>query len=152
MTTHVPAGGNSLNPYIFVKDAREAIAWYVENLNADEGFLMPGPGGEGVMYAEITLGECTLMLGDANSEWGTSAPGEGHSSNHLMVYVPDVDTTMSSCLRGGARELAPVMDMFWGDRVGKIQDPFGHVWIIATHVEDVSEAEVAERAKQAFGG
>jgi PhnB protein len=141
-----------INPYIFVEDTAGAIAWYRDNLGAVEVFVMPGPGGHGVMHAEIKLGENTLMLGDANAEWGTAAPSGGLFSSNLMVYVPDVDSTFEACITKGATELAPVMDMFWGDRVGKIRDPFGHIWILATHVEDVAPEELAERAKAAFGG
>jgi len=152
MVNHVPEGGSPLNPYIFVGDAAAAIAWYTKHLGAAEAFRMPGPDGASVMHAELKIGGQTLMLSDIDGDWAGSAPSDAAPSFNLMLYVEDVDSTFASCLSDGASEVNPLADMFWGDRMGKIKDPFGHYWALATHKEDVSPELVAERAKEMFGG
>ena len=144
MTSHIPTGVPSLNVYIVQSDTDAAIKWYTENLGAKETLRLPGPGGQGVMHAEIELHGSTLMMSDANADWGTAAPGD-LSNFTLTLYVPDCDAVFQQCLNAGAIELDPVTDQFWGDRAGKLRDPFGHCWMIMTHKEDVSNEEMKAR-------
>ena len=144
MTTHIPEGSNSVNVYMVVDDADAAMKWYAEHLGAKETMRLPGPGGHGVMHAEIDVAGTVVMLSDANPEWGTAPPGE-LSNFSLCVYVPDCDSVFDGCVAGGATPLQPLEDQFWGDRAGKVRDPFGHVWMIMTHKEDVSPEEMQSR-------
>ena len=144
MTNHIPEGANSLGVYISQSDTDAAIEWYVANLGARETMRLPGPGGHGVMHAEIDLQGTSLMMSDANPEWGTAPPGE-LSNFTLCLYVPDCDAVFQQCIAAGAVELQPLTDQFWGDRAGTLRDPFGHTWMIMTHQEDVSPDEIKSR-------
>ncbi|NQW08626.1 MAG: VOC family protein [Alphaproteobacteria bacterium] len=152
MANPIPDGMKGALPYIFVNDGPAAMAWYCENLGGSEMFRMPGPGGEGLMHGEINIAGQSLMLSQANTEWGTRAPNPDEPySVKLMVYVKDVDSVIKKCRANGAAVVKQPDDMFWGDRMGEIRDPFGHAWMIATHKEDVAEDEMQRRAKQMFG-
>ena len=105
---------------------------------------LAGPGGNGVMHAELDFHGTPVMMADANREWGTAPPGE-FATFSLSLYVPDCDSVFKQCIAAGAAELQPMTDQFWGDRAGKIRDPFGHVWMIMTHKEDVSPEEIQSR-------
>ncbi len=144
MAAHIPDGASSLSTYIVLADCDAAIPWYVENLGAEETMRLAGPGGHGVMHAELDMHGTLLMMSDANPDWGTAPPAE-LSSFTLTLYVPDCDAVFARCVAAGATELQPVQDQFWGDRAGKIRDPFGHVWMIMTHKEDVSPEEIRSR-------
>ena len=144
MTSHIPAGMPALNVYVVQSDADAAIKWYSENLDATETLRLAGPGGQGVMHAEVELHGSRLMMSDANADWGTAAPGK-LSNFTLTLYVEDCDAVFQRCLAAGATELQPVTDQFWGDRSGQLRDPFGHVWMIMTHKEDVSNEVVTSR-------
>jgi len=148
----IPDGYYSLTPYIYVKGAREAMAFYAKAFGATEVLSMPGPGGS-IMHAEMQVGNARFMLGDENLERGArSAQTLGGSAGAIMIYTEDVDAMVKAAADAGAKVLMPVQDMFWGDRYGMILDPFGHQWSIATHKEDVSAEEMGKRMQQAMAG
>jgi len=147
----VPDGYHTLTPYIVVDGAADAIAFYQKAFGAREVYRMPGPGGK-VMHAELQIGDSRLMLSDEFPEMGGRAPKAfGGSPTNVLMYVPDVDATFARAVEAGASADMPVTTMFWGDRYGKVKDPFGHVWQLATHVEDVSPEEMGRRAAAAMG-
>ena len=142
----VPDGYHTLTPYIVVDGAADAIAFYQKAFGAQEIYRMPGPGGK-VMHAEIQIGDSRLMLSDAIPEMGGRSPKSlGGSPASILIYVRDVDAAFARAVGAGATVDMPLMDMFWGDRYGKVKDPFGHLWQLATHVEDVSPEEMGKRA------
>ena len=145
----IPEGSHSITPGLVVKDARKAIEFYKNALGAKELFVMPGPDGRSVMHAELQIGDSKFYLGDESPEWGAISPQTlGGSGVSLNIYTEDCDTMFKRALAAGATVKMPLTDMFWGDRYGKITDPFGHNWGISTHVEDVSEADMDRRAKE----
>ena len=147
----IPEGCNSVNIYLVVKDGQAAIDFYCKAFDATGGMCMPGPDGKGIMHAEIQIGNSTIMLSEENPQWGaTSAETMGGSPASLHLYLPNVDATFQQAVDAGCTVVAPLMDTFWGDRYGKVADPFGYQWGLATHVEDVSEEEMGKRAAQWF--
>lgn len=141
----IPDGYYSLTPYLVVKGAAKAIEFYTTAFGATEHMRMPGPGGR-IMHAEIKIGDSILMLADENPEQGHLSPTTiGGSGSSIMFYTADVDATFSKAVAAGAKAMRPPMDMFWGDRMGNLTDPFGHTWSIATHKEDVSPEELGRR-------
>jgi uncharacterized glyoxalase superfamily protein PhnB len=149
----IPDGYHSVTPYLCVRDASAAIEFYKKAFSAEEFCRIPGPGGQGVMHAEIRINGSPLMLSDEMAEWGhLSAQSIGSSPVTIHLFVPDVDATIAKAVSHGAKVTAPATDMFWGDRYGKIKDPFGHNWSIATHMEDVTPEMMTERAQKAFAG
>lgn len=147
----IPEGCNSVNVYLVVKDGQAAIDFYKKAFGAKGGMCMPGPDGTGIMHAELLIGNSTVMLTEENPQWGTkSAETLGGSPISLHVYLPDVDSAFQTALDAGCTITAPLMDTFWGDRYGKLADPFGFEWGLATHVEDVSDEEMGKRAQDFF--
>ena len=147
----IPDGYPRMTPYLIVDGAAKAIEFYKKVFGATEKMRMPSPGGK-VGHAELTLGDSMIMLADEHPEMGARAPhAYGGSAVSLMVYVPDVDATVQTAIAGGAKIVRPVENQFYGDRMGTIEDPFGHSWYVATHVEDVPPAEMAKRAAAAMG-
>ena len=145
----IPEGSHSITPGLVVKDARKAIEFYKNALGAKELLVMPGPDGRSVMHAELQIGDSKFYLGDESPEWGAISPQTlGGSGVSLNIYTEDCDTMFKRALAAGATVKMPLTDMFWGDRYGKITDPFGHNWGISTHVEDVSEADMDRRGKE----
>ncbi|HZR27746.1 MAG TPA: VOC family protein [Terriglobales bacterium] len=148
----VPKGYNSITPYLIIKGAAQAIDYYKKVFGATEVFRMDQPDGK-VGHAELQIGDSRIMLADENPKMGqgyTSAASIGSSPVSLYLYIPDVDRVVERAVAEGAKTIKPVQDQFYGDRSGFIQDPFGHFWGIATHVEDVAPQEMAERAKKAM--
>jgi PhnB protein len=148
----IPQGYNSITPYLVIKGAARAIEYYKNVFGATEAFRMEAPDGK-IGHAELKIGNSHIMLADENPSMGqgyTSATSIGSSPVSLYVYVPDVDQVVERAVAGGAKILKPVQDQFYGDRSGFLQDPFGHLWGIATHVEDVAPQELEERAKKAM--
>ncbi len=146
----VPEGYRTVTPYLIIRDAAKAIEFYKKAFGAVERFRMPTPDGK-LAHAEIQIGDSMIMIADENPEWGVQSPQALNGSPvSVFLYVPDVDATFKQAVAAGASEAMPVADMFWGDRYGKVVDPFGHKWDIATHVEDVSPAEMEERMKKAM--
>lgn len=141
----IPEGYHSVTPYLVVKGAAEAIEFYTKAFGAVETVRMPGPGGS-VMHAEITIGDSIVMLSDEQPERGHLSPVTiGGAGVSIMLYTGDVDATYQAALAAGAKGIQPPTDMFWGDRMSNITDPFGHSWAIATHTEDVSPEEMQKR-------
>ena len=148
----VPAGYHAVTPYLSVRGAAEAIDFYKKALGAKELMRMPGPGGK-VGHAEIQIGDSRVMLADEYPEMNFTGPQSyGGTSVHLHVYLPNVDAQVAKALKAGAKLVRPVKDQFYGDRLGTIEDPFGHVWHLATHIEDLSKAEMKKRAAKAAAG
>lgn len=149
----IPQGFHTITPHLIIDGAAKAIDFYKKAFGAEEICRMPGPGG-GLMHAEIQIGTSKLMLADEAPQWGCLGP-KGHSPVCLHVYVPDCDAAMKRAADAGATVVMPASDVFWGDRYGKLKDPFGHEWSIATHVKDLSpeemEAAMAEAMKQMCG-
>jgi PhnB protein len=146
----IPKGYHSITPYLVIKGAAQAIEYYKKVFGATEVVRMNGPDGK-VGHAELQVGDSRFMLADENPSMGagyTSASSIGNSPVSLYLYVPDVDKVFERAVAAGGKTLRAVQDQFYGDRSGFIQDPFGHLWGIATHVEDVSPEEMKERMKK----
>jgi PhnB protein len=147
----IPDGYHNVTPYLIVNGAAKAIDFYTKVFGATEKMRMPSPGGK-VGHAELTLGDAMIMVADEHAEMGARAPhAYGGSAVSLMVYVPDVDATVQTAVAAGAKVVRKVENQFYGDRMGTLEDPFGHQWHVATHVEDVPPAEMAKRAAAAMG-
>lgn len=144
-SSYISDGMTAVTPYIYLKDTKAAIAFYTTAFGATEGTRMDGPGGV-IVHAEISIGGAMIMMADANPEWEMKTPDEldGRSSS-IFIYVPDVDATLAKAAENGGTIAQEATDMFWGDRVGQVVDPFGHKWGVATHVEDVAPEEMAKR-------
>jgi uncharacterized glyoxalase superfamily protein PhnB len=146
----VPEGLHTLTPHIIVNDAAKAIDFYKRAFNAEEIACLPDPGGK-IMHAQIKIGDSHVMIADEYPDMGVRSPlAIGGSAVTLNLYVPDVDKVFNQAVGAGATAAMPVADQFWGDRYGKLTDPFGHHWSVATHTEDLTAEEIAERAQAAF--
>jgi PhnB protein len=146
----IPEGYHTLTTYLAVDNASAAIEFYQRAFGAKERVRMDAPGGT-IGHAELEIGDSLLMLADPSPQAQTRPPKElGGTTAGLFMYVEDVDAVVRQAVDAGATVKMEVADQFWGDRFGTIADPFGHSWSIATHVEDVPPAEMAERAKQAM--
>lgn len=144
----IPQGYTTVTPYLSVEGAGDAIEFYKRAFGAEELVRMPGPDG-GVMHAEIRIGGSMIMLGEASPERGSPGPKALKGSPvQIMLYVEDADAVAARAQKAGAKVTMPVADMFWGDRYGTLVDPFGHKWGVATHVRDVTEAEMAEAMRK----
>lgn len=152
MVKPIPDGYPQVTPYLIVDGAAEAIDFYASVLGAAQrGDRMTTPDGK-VGHAELTLGDSLIMLADESPDWGALGPRTvGGSPVTVHVYVEDVDDVFAKALAGGAKELQPVTNQFYGDRSGLFEDPWGHKWNVASHVEDVPPEEMIERAKAAMG-
>jgi PhnB protein len=143
----VPEGCRSVTPYMVLRNAAEAIDFYKKAFGASEVCRMTGPGGQGVMHAEIKIGDSMIFLSDEFPNMGNKSPQTlGATTMSIMLYVDDVDASFARAVEAGARPHFPPQDMFWGDRFAKLVDPFGHEWAMATHIEDVSQEEMARRS------
>jgi PhnB protein len=141
----IPSGYHTATPYLIVNGAARAIEFYKQAFGADEQCRLCAPGGK-VGHAEVKIGDSVIMLADEVPEMGYFGPeGPGKSPISLMLYVQDVDVVFQRALAAGATEKRAVQNQFYGDRTGTLVDPFGHVWSIATHVEDVSQEEIQKR-------
>ena len=147
-TKPIPDGYHTATPYLIVKGGAEAIDFYRKAFGAEEILRMSGPGGS-VMHAEVKIGDSPIMLSDEmpGAEW-KGPQSLGGTPVSIMLYVEDVDVRFQQALKAGARELRPVKDQFYGDRAGTLADPFGHVWTIATHKEDVPKEELDRRFEE----
>ena len=144
---HNPKGLHTVTPSLTVHDAKGAVEFYKKAFGATEVEICLGPDGKQVMHAEIKIGDSPIMLADESPEMGARGPKSfGGSPVSILLYVEDVDTTFSRAVAAGAKVQRPVADQFYGDRTGGVEDPFGHVWYIATHTEDVSPEEMRKRA------
>jgi PhnB protein len=143
-TRPIPDGMHTVTPHLICAGAADAIEFYKKAFNAVELSRMPGPGGK-LMHASIRIGDSVVMLVDEMPEWGSLGPKAlKGSSVSIHLYVDDVDAFSARAAAAGAKVTMPVADMFWGDRYGQFEDPFGHRWSIATHVRDVTPGEMRE--------
>jgi len=149
-TNPVPPGFHTITPHLTVRGAADAIAFYGRAFGAEELARHEMPGGGAVMHASLRIGDSHLMLNDEFPQ-GAKAP-DASTPVTMHLYVDDADALFGRAVEAGCEVVFPMDDTFWGDRYGLVQDPYGHRWSIATHVEDVSEEEMASRAAQAFGG
>lgn len=146
----IPDGYHSATPYLIVSGAARAIEFYQKAFGASELACYPAPDGR-VGHAEIRVGDSVIMLADPHPEIGHRDPlALGGTPVSIMLYVEDVDAVFRRALIGGAQEMRAVADQFYGDRSGTLRDPFGHVWTIATHKEDLSPEELQRRAEVAM--
>jgi PhnB protein len=146
----IPEGYHTVTPYIQVDDAAKAIEFYQRAFGAKERLRMPGPNNT-IAHAEIDIGDSVIMLSDPFPQSPLKTPKEiGASTASLMIYTEDADELVQQAVDAGAKITMPVETQFWGDRYGRVEDPFGHNWQIATHVEDVPPAEMAKRAEEAM--
>lgn len=146
----IPEGFHSLTVYMGVKDASSAIEFYKKAFGAVENFRLSGPDGR-VGHAELQIGDSKIMLCDPCDQGGfSSADPNGTTSFALNLYVPDVDAQYKRAIDAGATASREVQDQFYGDRSGTLRDPFGHLWFIATHKEDLTPDEIRKRAEVAF--
>lgn len=147
----IPEGFHTLTPYLIVRDADKAIEFYKKAFGAEEIHRMPGPDGKSVLHAELRVGDSPLMLTEENPQWNAQSPLTlNGTTQSVHIYVQDVDEAFQQAIAAGATEKAPIMDMFWGDRYGKLTDPFGHEWGIATHKQDLTPHEIDRGAKIFF--
>lgn len=145
----IPDGYHSVTPYLIIKNAADALEFYKTAFGATELFRMPQPDGR-IGHAEIKIGDSPIMLADEFPEMNYLGPKTlGGSPVSLMIYVDDVDAVFNQAIAAGAETQKPVEDKFYGDRIGSLVDPFGHVWHVATHKEDVSPEEMEKRAAAA---
>ena len=146
----IPTGMHTVTPYIVVKDAKKAIAFYKAAFGAEEILVMPMPDGK-IMHAEIKIGDSIIMMGEECLERGCVSPETAKTvTSSLMIYHENVDTAFDKALKAGCEIKMPLMDMFWGDRYGQLVDPMGHLWSLAQHIEDVSPADMPKRAQEAM--
>ncbi len=144
----IPEGYHTLTPYMTVRDAARAIEFYKHAFGAVEKGVMKGPDGK-IMHAELRIGDSLFMLADEFPQFGSLSPQSiGGSGMGLHIYVEDVDSAFDRAVKAGANVEMPVADMFWGDRYGKLVDPFGHKWSIATHTHDMSMEEIVEAQEE----
>jgi PhnB protein len=147
----VPAGYRTVTPYLTVSDGARALEFYARAFGAREMARMPGPGGK-IMHAELRVGDSVVMLSDEFPGMSTcKAPTSlGGTTGSIFLYVPEVDPAFRRAVEAGCKVLMPLTNMFWGDRFGKLEDPFGNQWTMATHVEDVPHDEMKRRADDAM--
>ena len=139
----IPEGYHSVTPYLIVKGAAKALDFYARAFGAKEKFRLPM--GDVIGHAEIVIGDSHVMIADVMDDGHKDPRKLGGTPVSLMIYTSDADAMFKRAIAAGAKQLKPVEDQFYGDRTGVLEDPFGHVWSIATHVEDVSDAEIRRR-------
>jgi len=145
----IPAGYGTVTPYLSVRGAAQAIEFYKKAFGAKEIMRMPGPDGK-LGHAEIKIGDSRVMLSDEYEAMAFLSPqSRGGTTVHIHLYVKDVDAAVARATAAGAKLTRPVQDQFYGDRTGSIEDPFGHLWHVATHKEDLSMPELKRRAEKA---
>lgn len=144
----IPEGYHALTPYLTVRGGAKALEFYRDAFGAEELYRMEMPGGN-IGHAEMRIGDSTFMLADENEAWGNRSPlSLGGSATTLLVYVEDVDELFQRTVEAGAEVVKPVENHFYGDRAGTVKDPFGHVWMLSTHVEDVPPEEMERRMQE----
>jgi PhnB protein len=149
-TKAIPDGYHTVTPYLIVSGAAKAIDFYKKAFGATEMFRMASPDGK-VGHAEIRIGDSVIMLADEMPDMGYRSPQSlGGAAVSTLLYVDDVDSRFNQAVSAGAKVQRPLANQFYGDRSGTLEDPFGHVWTIATHVEDVPPDEIEKRAKAHF--
>jgi PhnB protein len=146
-TNSIPQDFHSVTPYLTLSDAARALDFYKRAFGAKEVLRMDGPGGK-IGHAEIKIGDSRIMLGDEMPGGSCQSPQSlGGTTGGIFLYVENVDAVFNQAVAAGAKAEAPPTDMFWGDRYGRLKDPFGHSWSVGTHIEDVAPAEMEKRMK-----
>jgi len=146
----IPEGFSTVTPHLVARDAAQAIEFYKRAFGAVETVCMPGPGGK-ILHAEIKIGDSHIFIADEFPEWGSKSPLTiGGTASSVCLYVPDADAVFSQAVAAGAKVAMPLADQFWGDRYGKLTDPFGHAWEVATHLEDLTPEEMKKRLEVAM--
>ncbi|MEZ6042810.1 MAG: VOC family protein [Planctomycetaceae bacterium] len=147
----IPSGYHSVTPYLLIKGASEAIEFYQRAFGAEEVLRLQDPEGR-ISHGEIRIGNSHVMLADEHPEMDFLGPQtRGGTTVSLLIYVPNVDEVFAAAIEAGGTELRPLCDQFYGDRSGTLTDPWGHVWTVATHVEDLSPEEITQRFQDFFG-
>jgi uncharacterized glyoxalase superfamily protein PhnB len=147
----IPEGFNTLTPHLVVKGASKAIDFYNKAFGAEEIRRVSGPDGKSIMHAELKIGNSRLMLVDEFPEMNARGPESiGGTPVTIHMFVEDADAVFNRAVDAGALVRMPLADMFWGDRYGVLADPFGHLWSIATHKEDLTPEEIGKRMKSSF--
>jgi uncharacterized glyoxalase superfamily protein PhnB len=150
-TKGIPRGTHTLTPHLIVRDAAKAIDWYKKALGAEEVLRLPMPDGRGIMHAEMKIGDSRFYMGEESPQWEALSPQSLKGSPvSLHIYVQNADAAFKRAVDAGATAKMPVADQFWGDRYGKIQDPFGHQWSIATQIKVMTPEQIAKGAKEFF--
>ena len=145
----IPRGYHTVTPYLAVRNAAQALDFYKRAFGAEEVMRMNGPQGT-VSHAEIKIGDSIVMIAEEAASSGLRSPQSlGGSTASVFLYLNDVDATFKQAVSAGAKSQQPVTDMFWGDRYGRLTDPYGHLWSLATHIEDVAPEEMQKRAQEA---
>lgn len=146
----IPEGFHTITPHLICSGAAAALAFYQQAFGAEELSRMPGPGGK-LMHAQIRIGDSLLMLADDFSDAGSAASQSVQNTHvYIHLYVEDADALFARAVAAGARPLMPPADMFWGDRYGQVEDPFGHRWSIATHKRDMTPQQMQHEMEQAM--
>ncbi len=147
----IPKGYHVVTPYLVIREAANAIDYYKKVFGATVKVRMDDPSTKKVGHAELQIGDSVIMLADEHPEMGFRSPQSlGGSPVSLLIYVDNVDTVFSRAISAGGKQLRPVADQFYGDRNGTLADPFGHIWTVATHVEDVTPEEMKRRMAAQF--
>ena len=147
----VPSHMHTINVYLTVKNAAQAIEWYKKAFGAVEGDRCMGPDGKSVMHCELRVGDSTFMLSDEFPEMGCKSPQTlGGTPMATFCYFENADKVFEQVVKEGAKVTMPIADMFWGDRYGQVVDPYGHKWGIATHKEDLTPEQLKERSAKAM--
>ena len=145
---YIPKGYHNVTPSLAFKGADAAIVWYKNVFGAEERMRMDGPDKK-VIHAELIIGDSMIFLAEENPQYGNKTPQSVNGNSvSLHLYVEDVDDTIKKAVQNGAKLLMAPMDMFYGDRCGNIEDPYGYGWVLATHVKDVSEKEMRQKAEE----
>ena len=148
----IPEGFNSITPHLVVKGASEAIEFYKNAFGAVEMVRLPGPDGNSIMHSSLKIGDSVVMLVDEFPDMGCMSPSSTNGTPVTVhLYVEDVDSVFAKAIESGAKETMPLENTFWGDRYGKLEDPFGHSWSLATHIEDLTPEQIMENAAKVFG-
>ena len=142
-----PQGYHSLTPSVVVDNAAKAIDFYQKAFDAKEIYRLPM--GDRIAHAELQIGDSRFMLSDEFKDWDALSPKtRGGATGGMLIYVPDADAAIDKAVKAGAKVVQPAEDQFWGDRMGTVVDPFGHKWMLGTHIEDVPPDEMEKRGKQ----
>ena len=148
---YIPAGFRALTPYLIIRDAPRAIEFYQQAFGAREMVRMPMPDGK-IAHAELEIGDCRIMLAEESPDFLARSPlSYGGTPVTLCLYVEDCDVVVARAVLLGAKIVRPLQDQFYGDRSGTLTDPFGHIWTVATHKEDLTDEETQKRANALFG-
>ena len=143
----IPQGYHSLTPSVVVDNAVKAIDFYQKAFDAKEIYRLPM--GDRIAHAELQIGDSRFMLSDEFKDWDALSPKtRGGPTGGMLIYVPDADAAIDKAVKAGAKVVQPAEDQFWGDRMGTVVDPFGHKWMLGTHIEDVPPDEMEKRGKQ----